>query len=96
MKSPEQRFNPEAEISVEALQTRLDSLYTKFGIAPDEEVNFGDINFMFKATRPGSTEWIQTKFDVLKNMVKEASLGDESYQQADEALRSWEEHEPTK
>ncbi|PKL36729.1 hypothetical protein CVV38_02400 [Candidatus Peregrinibacteria bacterium HGW-Peregrinibacteria-1] len=95
MKSPEQGFNPEAEESVEALQTRLDALYTKFGIDPEEEVNFGDINFMLKAMKPGSKEWAQTKLDVLKDMVQEASLGDEYYQEAEDALKSWEEYEPT-
>jgi len=96
MTSPERGFNPEGEKSVEALQTRLDKLYTKFGIGSDEEVNFGDINFMLKATRPGSKEWAQTKLDVLKDMVQEASLGDEYYQKAEDALKSWEEYEPTK
>lgn len=95
MKSPEQGFNPEEEKSVEALQTRLDKLYAKFGIGPNEGVNFGDINFMLKATRPGSKEWAQTKLDILKGMVREASLGGEYYQEAEDALKSWEEYEPT-
>ena len=96
MKSPEQSFNPEAEKSVEVLRTRLDSLYAKFGVDPSEKVNVGDINFMLKAMKPGSKEWAQAKLDILKDIINEASLGDEYYQEADDALKSWEQYEPTK
>lgn len=96
MRSPEQGFNPEAKKSVEALQTRLDNIYAKFGVDPNEDVNVGDINFMLKATVPGSKEWAQTKLELLRDMVQEASLGDDYYKEADDALKSWERDEPTK
>ena len=96
MKSPEQGYNPEGKKNIEVLQTRLDNLYKKFGIDSNEEVNVGDINFMLKATKPSSKEWVQTKLDVLKDMIQEANLGDEYYQDAEDALKSWEEYEPTK
>lgn len=96
MRLPEQGFNPETEKSVEALQTRLDALFTKFGIDPNEEFDPGDVDFLLKAMKPGSKEWTLTKLDVLRDMVQEANLGDEYYQEAEDALKSWEEYEPTR
>ncbi|MBU2567052.1 hypothetical protein KKG46_05870 [Patescibacteria group bacterium] len=96
MESLEQGFNSEQENSIEELRTRLDNLYRKFGIDPKDEVNASDINFMQKATKPGSKEWLQTKLGTLKGMIQKAFLGDKYFQEAEDALKSWEEYEPTK
>ena len=97
--SKEKSFTPspeEREKSIETLQTRFDALYTKFGIDPNKEVNVGDINFMMEAGNAGTKEWIQSKLEILKDLIQEANLGDEEFQQADEALKSWENYESPK
>jgi len=96
MITPDQKsFLPstEKEKSIVALQTRYDALYTKFGIDPNEEVNHEDDDFMKKAMKGGTKEWIQLKLDTLEDLISDANLGDEEYTQADQALKSWEEYE---
>jgi len=102
MKSSEPGFDPfnsaevaEAEKRIVSLQTRLDDLFKKFGIDPDEKVNFDDKDFVLKAMKPGSKEWAQTKLGVIEDMIHDASVGRGEYlQQAEDALKSVEKYEP--
>ena len=92
----EQGLNLEKEKSIEALQKRLNNLCTKFGVDPNEDINYGDLSFMLRASKSGSKEFFQIRLGILEDMLQDAILGGEYYKQAEETLKSLEEIEPLK
>lgn len=55
-----------------------------------EEVDLGDLEFMIRAMKPQTGEWIKLRLSLLRDMINEAKFSGE-YEEAEEAIGEWED-----
>lgn len=72
------------------LEKRLINLYKRVGIDYGEEIDLGDLEFMIRAMRPQTKEWIKLRLSLLRDMINEAKFSGE-YEEAEEAIGEWED-----
>lgn len=68
---------------------RLDIIYKKFGLDPNEEIDFSDEYLLIQSSDPKSQENKLIKLNALKEMIMESNSSDDDYK-IEETLTSWE------
>ena len=91
----EPKVAEQKELSPKSPQERFDALCVKLGVDPKQEVDVTNMEFMLRASVPGSKEWLALKFDGVRGLVRSVETGDGiDDDAADSALTSWEGYNP--